>query len=65
MMGVLVRSNTSGHKIHSGLVQTTGKVYSDKNTAPSQEYEKTKTRKFLPKWQVGRPWLQNDWASEN
>jgi len=33
---------------------------SDKNTAPPLKYEKTRTRKLTPKWQVGRPWLQND-----
>ena len=36
------------------------KANSDNNTAPPGEYEKTRTRKFTPKWQVGRPWLQND-----
>ena len=38
------------------------KVSSDKNTASPWEYEKAKTRKFLPKWQVHCPWLQNDWG---
>ena len=41
------------------------KVSSDKNTAPPRKYKKAKTRKFSLKWQVGRPWLQNDWVSEN
>jgi len=36
------------------------KVNSDKNTAPSREYKKTRTRKFTPKWQLGGPWLRND-----
>lgn len=26
----------------------------------SKEYEKSRTRKFSTKWQVGRPWLKND-----
>ena len=44
---------------------TVSKVSSDKNTDPPRGYEKTTTRKFSLNWQVGCPWLQNDWASEN
>jgi hypothetical protein len=40
--------------------KSTKRKTTDHQQEKIKEYEKNRTRKFLPKWTVGRPWLRNE-----
>lgn len=47
-------------KLNSKVVDEKKKENAPKAACDTKDYEKTRTRKFSTKWQVGQPWLKYD-----